>query len=227
MKKTNWLVYGIIIILYQRVTDDTYEGMSIIPEQQKDIPLFEGLRPSEHEYVMEGNHWNDIYNFYLKELPRYGWEVEYKQSSSDKNSDVTGFMSRWRKKGIEWELSIYGSYFKMNNQTEVIFDKTPIYYSTTWIDDVPTSICIQQNSSNESCTEINDKAQIEGIVSFINDAIDWEEEVLPREKTSVIDFGNMEIKVMYESDKEIYFQSEKGIKMMKPDPDFYKLTNLK
>jgi hypothetical protein len=113
MKKTNWLVYGIIIILiiagwftYQRVTDDTYEGMSIIPEQQKDIPLFEGLRPSEHEYVMEGNHWNDIYNFYLKELPRYGWEVEYKQSSSDKNSDVTGFMSRWRKKGIEWELSM-------------------------------------------------------------------------------------------------------------------------
>ncbi|WP_338786343.1 hypothetical protein [Metabacillus sp. FJAT-53654] len=234
MKKTNWLIYGTIIILiivgwftYQRVTDDTYEGMSIIPEQEKDIPLFEGLRPTEHEYVMEGNHWNDIYNYYLMELPRYGWEVEYKQNSSDKNSDVKGFMSQWRKEGIEWELSIYGSYFKMNNQTEVIFDKTPIYNSTTWIDDVPKSICIQQNSSNESCAEINDKAQIEGIVSFINDAIDWEEEVLPREKTSVIDFGEIEIMVMYESDKEIYFQSEKGIKLMKPDPDFFKLTNLK
>ncbi|MGJ9386190.1 hypothetical protein [Salipaludibacillus sp. CF4.18] len=234
MKKINWLIYGTITIViiagwftYQKVTDDTYEGMSIIPEQHEDIPLFEGLRPTEHEYFLGGNHWNEIYDFYLKQLPKYGWEVSYKQSSSDENSDAMGFTSRWRKKGIEWELSIYGSYFKMNNQTEVIFDKTPIYNSTTWIDGVPTSICIHQSSSNDSCTEINDKTQIEGIVRFINEAIDWEEKVLPRKETSVIDIGDKEIKVMYEGDKEIYFLTEKGIKLMKPDPDFFKLTNLK
>ncbi|WP_066172956.1 hypothetical protein [Bacillus marinisedimentorum] len=134
MNKTKLLIYGTMTILvfagwftYQRVSDDTYEGMSVIPEQQKEIPLFEGLRPTGHEYVMEGNKWNDIYDFYLKELPRYGWEVEHKQSFPDENSDVRGFMSRWRNKNLEWELSIYGSYFKMNNQTEVIFDKTPLY----------------------------------------------------------------------------------------------------
>ncbi|GGF36248.1 hypothetical protein GCM10010954_39060 [Halobacillus andaensis] len=172
---------------YNPIPPTTFSGI-------KDIPLYEGLRPTNHEYIKEGNHWNDIYNFYLKELPRNGWKVEYKQSAADKNSDVTGFMSRWRKKGIEWELSLYGSYFKMNNQTEVIFDKTPIYHSTTWIEEVPTSICIQQNTSNESCNELNDKAQIEGIVNFINNAIDWEEAVLPREKTSIIDFGDIEMK---------------------------------
>ncbi|MBO1511007.1 hypothetical protein [Metabacillus bambusae] len=234
MNKTNWLICGTIAILivigwftFQKVTDDTYEGMSIIPEQHKDIPLFEGLKPTEHKYVMEGNHWNDIYDFYSKELPKYGWKVEYEQSSSNENKEVAGFMSRWRKKGLDWELSISASYFKMNNRTEVIFDKTPIYHSTTWIDNVPASICIYQSSSNEGCSEINDKIQLEGIVNFINEAIDWDEEVSPREKTSVIDFGDIEIKVLYENDKEIYFQSEKGTKIMKPESDFFKLTNLK
>ncbi|WP_088102870.1 hypothetical protein [Halalkalibacter urbisdiaboli] len=232
MKRRNWLIYGAITILvatgwfiYQRVTDDTYEAMSIIPEKQKDIPLFEGLRPTVHQYVMEGNHWNDIHGFYSNELPKYGWEVEYEQSSSDENINA-GFMSRWRKKGLEWELSIYGSYFEMNNQTKVIFDKIPIYHSTTWIDDIPTSICIHQSSSDGDCNEINDIDKIKGIVHFINDAIDWDEEVFPREKTSIIDMGDIEIKVLYESDKEIYFQSEKGIKLMKPEPDFFEITNL-
>jgi hypothetical protein len=36
----------------------------------------------------------------------------------------------------------------------------------------------------------------------------------------------MEIKVLYENEKEIYFQSEKGVKLMKPELDFFKITNL-
>ncbi|MBT2695855.1 hypothetical protein J7E79_00130 [Bacillus sp. ISL-40] len=108
----------------------------------------------------------------------------------------------------------------------MIFDKTPIFNSTTWINNVPESICIYQSSTDEKCSEIKDEIKIEKIVGFINEAIDWNEEVSPREKTSVIDFGDMSIKVQYENEKEIYFQSEKGTKLMKPEPDFFELTNL-
>ena len=72
----------------------------------------------------------------------------------------------------------------------------------------------------------NKNIKIQQIVGFINKAMDWEEEVLQREKSSVIVFGDMDIKILYENEKEIYFQSEKGTKLMKPEPDFFKLTNL-
>ncbi|MBM7585660.1 hypothetical protein JOC86_002202 [Bacillus pakistanensis] len=236
MKKINWLIYGAIAFFialswfaYQQITNDTHEGMSIIPEHHKDIPLFEGLKPTEHQYVVKGNKWNDIYNFYLKELPALGWKVEYEDSAlndGDTENDWSGFYSRWRKEGFDGELWISANYNEFEEQTEVIFDKTSLYNSTTWIEDAPESICIYQNQNDEKCSEIEEKSKIEKIVRFINDAIDWDKEVLSREKTSVIELGNIEIKVFYENDKEIYFQSEKGTKMMKPDPDFFKLTNL-
>ncbi|CAH0295068.1 MULTISPECIES: hypothetical protein [Bacillaceae] len=44
MNKKNFLLIGSLVFLiflgwfaYQKATDDTYEGMSIIPEQHKDI----------------------------------------------------------------------------------------------------------------------------------------------------------------------------------------------
>jgi len=236
MKKINWLIFVVILVLitvgwfvYQKITDDTYQGMSIIPEKHEDIPLFEGLEPTEHEYVIEGNRWIDIYEFYLKELPKLGWNIEYEGSAlndNDPDNDWSGFHSGWRKEGFDGELGISAHYNQYEEQTEVSFDKTPIYNSTTWISNVPESICIYQSLNDEKCSEIKDKIKIQQIVSFINDAIDWKEEVSPREKSSVIDFGDMNIKVLYENEKEIYFQSEKGTKLMKPESDFFKLTNL-
>lgn len=236
MKKINWLIFGFIVVLiafgwfvYQKITDDTYEGMSIIPEQHEDIPLFQGLEPTDRRYVMDGNRWMDIYDFYLKELPKHGWNIEYEDSAlndNDPENDWGGFYSRWRKEGFDGELSVSAHYNQFEEQTEVTFDRNPIYKSTTWINNVPESICIYQSSTDEKCSEIKDKIKIEKIVGFINDAIDWNEEALPREKTSVIDFGDMKIKVHYEKEKEIYFQSEKGTKLMKPEPEFFKLTNL-
>ncbi|GHH98858.1 hypothetical protein [Neobacillus kokaensis] len=232
MKRIKGLVYSTIVILIvvgwftiQKITDDTYEGMSIIPEQTKDVPLFKGLKPTEHKYVMEGNHWKDIYNFYSMELPKYGWKLDYEQKSS--NEDVNGFISGWRKNGLEWELYISADYFKMTNRTEVIFDKTSIGHATTWIYKVPTSICIYQSSSEERCSVIKDRTKIKGIVRFINDAIDWDKEVFPREKTSIIDTGDIQINVLHEDEKEIYLQSEKGTKIAKPEQEFFKLLNLK
>ncbi|MBM6618076.1 hypothetical protein [Bacillus suaedaesalsae] len=84
------LLYSCIVIfiiaiwlMYLQITDDTYEGMSIIPEQHNDIPLFKGLKPTSHQYVMKGNHWEDIYEFYMGKLPSLGWKVEYEQSALD------------------------------------------------------------------------------------------------------------------------------------------------
>jgi hypothetical protein len=56
-------------------------------------------------------------------------------------------------------------------------------------------------------------------------AMDWNNDIEPRNQSKVIEFGNIEIKVLFESDKQIYLQSEKGIKLIKPEPDFLELLN--
>jgi len=62
MSKLKWIACGFIVLFiviscfaYQKITDDTYMGMSIIPEQRTDLPLYKGLKPTEDEYVVEGN----------------------------------------------------------------------------------------------------------------------------------------------------------------------------
>lgn len=237
MKKIHWLIFtGILILvisglfLYQKVTDDTYKGMTIIPEDHEDIPLFKGLEPREHDYVIGGDHWVDVYDFYLKELPEQGWALEFEGSAlddSEPDNDWGGFHSGWRKNGFDGELYISAYYNQHDDQTEVMFDKTRIYNSTTWIDTIPESICIYQSLSDEDCFEINDQTKIKQIAAFINeDAFDWKEEVVTRQNTGVIDFGNLKIKVLYGDEIDLYFQSEKGTKMMKADPGFFELTNL-
>jgi hypothetical protein len=188
MKKINRLIFGFIAVLiamgwfaYQKITDDTYDGMSIIPEQHEDIPLFDGLEPTDHEYVIEGDYWKDIYDFYVKELPKHGWKMEHMNTvlnDEDAENDWAGFDSRWRKEGFDGVLWISAGYNPLEDQTEVIFDKTPIYNSTTWIDHVPESICVYQSPTDEKCSEIKDKIKIEEIIGFINNAIDWNEEAL-------------------------------------------------
>lgn len=238
MNKKRTITFGCILILifvvwftYQKVTDDTYEGMSIIPEKHKDIPLYEGLIPTRTHYVIKGNHWEKIYNFYMSELPKRGWKVEDEQSSLDNDfeeKELLEFYSRWRKVGFDGELRISVIFNKSDGKTVVTFDKTPIFKTTSWIEDLPDRIFIYENLLDSRRLEINDKAKIEEIKLLINNALDWDKKELPqREKTSVIGFGNLEIKVFYEGDKEIIFQSEKGVKVMKPEPEFFELTNLK
>lgn len=237
MKKLNWLVSGFVVILavvgwvtYQKITDDTYRGMSIIPEHHNDIPLYKGLKPTNRKYVIKGNHWKEIYDFYLRQLPSLDWKIEYEDSTlKDKDPEkdwAGGFNSRWRKEGFDGELWIWAHYNKLEDQTEVVFDKHPIYNSTTWIHNVPSSICVYQNVDDGTCDEMNDKTKIEGLIGLINNAIDWKDERLPLNKASAIDFGTINVKVFYESDKEIYFVSEKGTKWMKPEREFFELTNL-
>lgn len=237
MHKKNFLLLGSLVAIificwfaYLKATDDTYEGMSIIPEDYKDIPLFEGLKPTRNNYVIKGNRWEDVYNYYMNQLPEHGWKVEYEQSALEDNeieNDWSGFHSRWRKEGFDGELWISASYNQYEEQTEILFDKTQIYTTTFWIDELPDNICIYETLQAENCFEIKDKTKINELTSLINSAFDFNEEKLPqREKISIIEFGNLEIKVHYGSDQEIYFQSAKGMKRMKPEPEFFELTNL-
>jgi len=237
VSKKTFLLYGCIAILiamgwfaYQEVTDDTYEGMSIIPEQHKDIPLFEGLKPTRHQYLIKGNRLEDIYEFYMRKLPSLGWNVEHEQSALDDNDTEnhwSSFYSQWRKEGFDGELWISAGYNQFDEKTEVIFDKIPIYKATSWIEEVPNNICIYETLNDEKCYEIHDKSRVEEIKTLINKSTDFEKEEFPiQEKISVIDFGNIEITIYYGNDKEIYFKSEKGIKIMKPESEFFELTNL-
>ncbi|MBA2939069.1 hypothetical protein HZF08_12190 [Paenibacillus sp. CGMCC 1.16610] len=134
MKKLNCLVLGFVVVLfivgwfsYQKFTDDTYKAMSIIPEQHKDIPLYKGLKPTNRNYVIRGNHWKEVYNFYLQQLPRLNWKIAYESSTLNDNDTQNdwagGFISRWRKEGFDGELSIWANYNQLEDQTEVVFDR--------------------------------------------------------------------------------------------------------
>lgn len=234
--KNKWIIVaiitGIIIgstILYEKATDDTYVGMSIIPEQHKDIPLLEGLKPTRNAYLIDGNRWEEIFAFYKKELPKHGWKVEYVDSAlndQDKENDWAGFYSYWSKGGVPWELTVSSSYNEYDEYTKVMFDKNPTHSADTWISEAPERICIYKQMDDEKCSEITDAETIEGIVRFINKASDRDNEIELRKQSSVMEVGDLRVLVHYERDKEIYFQSNEGIKIMKPDPDFFQLTNL-
>ncbi|MBM7583658.1 hypothetical protein JOC86_000195 [Bacillus pakistanensis] len=166
MRKLNWLLYGTIVVCiiiglfsFRKITKDTYDGMSIIPEQHKDIPLFEGLEPNEHQYIVDGNQWIDIYKFYKVELPKFGWKLKYIDTALNvqvPENDGGGFYSHWRKEGFDGELWISAGFNSLEDQTVVIFDKTPIYNSSIWIHHVPENICIYENLLDENCTEMKE-----------------------------------------------------------------------
>lgn len=237
MSKKNWRIIGVVVILLiisgysiQKLTDETYQGMSIIPEEHIDIPLFDGLEPTEHQYIMKDDHWRNIFYFYMEELPYLGWELAHVESALDDKhaeNDWSGFRTRWRKDGFEGELWISAQYNETENQTEVMFDKTDIIHSTNWIHSAPESICIYQSAANQNCTKITDKSVIEQISSSINEAMDWNKEVESRKNTLVIEYADIKINVLYEGDKGMYLQSEKGIKLMKPEQEFLDLLILK
>ncbi|MEK4670837.1 hypothetical protein [Niallia sp. FSL R7-0271] len=127
MKKIVLLIAITIIVIfagslvYIQLTDETYKGMSIIPEQHEDIPLFKGLEPTRVNYVSNGDHLNEVYEYYVNKLPELGWKSEY--ISSEFDDENPGFYSRWTKQGFEGELTILGSYNTFEKQTEVSFDQ--------------------------------------------------------------------------------------------------------
>jgi hypothetical protein len=231
MKKRNWLYLCLIAILftagwygYHAATDDTYEGMSIIPEKTKDIPLYPGLEPTRSDYVMEGDSWREVVAFYEKQLPKHGWNLRMKGSSlddEDPKNDWSGAYSEWTKG--DFELRVGASYNQWENQTEVMFDRTPILHSSVWIKQAPASLCIHANSLRSDCEKVSDPSEITAIIHFINNAYDSKEKAPSYKNEGRIDFGTFDVYFYYQESEEIILWSEKGVKIMKPEPEFLAL----
>jgi hypothetical protein len=119
------LVIVVASYAYERASDDTYAGMSIIAEEHKDLPIFEGLEPQRNDYVIVGDRWEEIHEFYKDQLTLNGWEVLFEESALNNENhedDWGGFYSRWRKEGFKGELWLSAGYDKETKQTRVNFD---------------------------------------------------------------------------------------------------------
>lgn len=213
------VVFVLGIIGYQKLTDDTYDGMSVIPEKRKDIGLYKGLEPRQSDYVMKGNHWKKIYNYYLKNLPKYGWVLEHKESNE--NESIPGGVASWIKEG-QGELDIITSYFPQEDQTQVIFDLRKIILYSKWISIVPKHIEVYDENNNK-LKEIVNEDQINQIQNFINDEA-YDTQNQPSGKLlRKLHINELEIAVYQSGYDPIYFVSDKGTKMMKPEGEFLRL----
>lgn len=234
MKFRKWPLIILIILLvfgglfyFQKEKEEKYKGLSLIPEQTDDIPLYMGLEPASPVYKIKGEHWEDILQFYQKELPKNGWSLTMLQASTDSKEDGAGFNSSWEKEGTEWVLSISGAYFKGMDQTEVMFNMRELLTADKWVDTEVSEICInEQPERSEECFKMTDRQTIQQIVGLINGALAVDHEEIPYNGKSVIDFDTITIDVYYDLEKGIYFVSEKGMKWMKPEIEFFELTRI-
>lgn len=138
----HWLIVGVSVVVaaagwfsYQTIADHSNEAATMFPAERKDIPLLDGLKPQEHEFVMEGDHWEKVHHFYLHELPAYGWSLAYLGSAledDDPENDWGGFYSRWKKAGFAGTLRISAHYNRFTEQTEVSFDIYPDRHALSW-----------------------------------------------------------------------------------------------
>ncbi|RSD25437.1 hypothetical protein [Mesobacillus subterraneus] len=214
------------IYFYQQAQASKYEGMTFIPEQSDDVPLYRGLKAESPIYKIKGNKWEDIMVFYQQELPKNGWAEEMMQVSSD-FSDGAGFISTWRKEHQGWELSIRAAFYKNTNQTEVLFDKKEPKQAFDWIKGEPSEICInEQPDRSDECYPIIESEVILKIAELINSASEADMEQIPYNEKSIIEIGPLKIEVYYDLEKGIYLVSEKGEKWMKPETEFFQLTRI-
>lgn len=228
------IIFSILLLvsagfyIFQKEREERYNGQTIVPEHSKDVPLYKGLKPDGNpEYVIQGDHWEEILDYYKKTLPEYGWHEVFIQVSDLEAGDGSGFISTWEKEGQSWDLYINAGYFMNTNQTEVVFDKRKRMTSTAWIENQPVSICInEQPERSKDCFEMKDDETITKIIRMVNEAFDWNTEVYPYEGRSTIEFGTLQVEVYYDLEKGIYFVSDKGTKWMKPEKEFFETTRI-
>ena len=215
-------------LYYYEVYFAKYKGMTFIPEQSDNVPLYDGLEPDGNRvYIIAGNHWKEIISFYQTELQKTGWNEVYVQSSESPYEDGAGFISAWEKDGQEWGLSIQAGYYEQTNQTEVLFDKSDKWISSVWYQEIPESICInEQPERGQECFELTDQAAITQIIELINGAMDWNEEQVPYSGKSEIYIDSGALKIFYNLEKGIYIVSDQGTKWMKPEKEFFELTRI-
>lgn len=182
------------VAIYKYVLEkDRYSSVSIVPENRNDLPLYDGLEFQENHYLIKGNHWNNIYEFYRDTLPNHGWKLVFKQASIE---DSGGFMLRFQKK--DKELHIGGGWNPYANETETTFDLNPVLHKTMWIDQKPRSICVYLNKNAVNCNKITDQNKIEQFIKMVDeDAVNKDDAPLQKE-FGIVDVNGEKIEIHYD-----------------------------
>ncbi|KZE68828.1 hypothetical protein AWM68_00695 [Fictibacillus phosphorivorans] len=219
-----FFVSGVSVYSYMN-EKNRYAAVTVVPEQRDDLPLYKGLEFQEHNYLMKGNHWYDVYVFYKKQMPLHGWKLVHKQASIEGSG---GFITSWEKDHSE--LFIDGGWNPHENTTEVKFDLRPIIRSTSWIESIPSSICVYASKEAETCSTLSDQKKIEQFVNWVNDeAMDKEDAPLQKDYGIVVVNGK-KIEIHYDPELPSFtLKSADGRKQLKPEPllELLGLTELK
>ncbi|MDM5317572.1 hypothetical protein QUF49_16295 [Fictibacillus sp. b24] len=208
-----FFVSGVSVYSYMN-EKNRYASVTVVPEKRDDLPLYKGLEFQEHNYLIKGNHWYDVYGFYKKQMPLHGWKLVHKQAFIE---DWGGFMMTWEKDGKE--LHIGGGWIPNENTTEVRFDLRPIMRSTNWIEAIPSSICVYANKEADTCSTITDLNKIEQFVKWVNDeAIDKEDASLQKDY-GIVEVNGKKIEIHYDPELPSFtLKSADGRKQLKPEP---------
>jgi hypothetical protein len=225
MVVVTFLITGFSVYSYVN-EKNRYVGQTVVPERRNDLPLYEGLTFKDHEYVMKGNHWESIYQFYKEELPNNGWELIHQQTSQE--TPIGGFMMSYEKDGKE--LSIHGGSFPEENTTEIIFDLNPTITHTDWIKSTPEEICVYRDYKAKTCSKITDASKIKQFVEWVNNEAYDKNEAPLQEEYGVVAVNGERIEIHYNPKLPSFtLKTDFGRKEMKPEPllELTGLTHLK
>jgi hypothetical protein len=193
--------------------EDEYAGLTVIPEKRKDLPLYRGLVRTEFEYVIEGNHWKAIYDYYMKQLPKNGWELSHKQVFLE---DTGYFTMTWSKH--EEELEIHGGWNPDENKSSAVFDLRSKLHFSSWIKRIPEKACVYASPEAATCHEISDQRKREQLAQWVNnEAYDKKDAPLQKEY-GIIMVDHLRIEVHYDPKLPSFtLKSKLGRKVMKPE----------
>lgn len=194
---------------------NAHEGMSVIPENTDDIPLYKGLTPRDSDYVINGNKTKDIFDYYELNLEKNGW----KTISSKYHEQYQGFEQDWEKEGEV--LHLLSQYQEAEDETTVLFDKrnAPNELISSY-----QKVCMIKNEQEECLSE----ADASLLVEQINLGAKIGALPASTQKISEILIKPMNLKVNFYSrledgNKYYYAVSKDGVLEMKPDEDLNRI----
>ncbi|MFZ3591794.1 hypothetical protein ACOI1C_21915 [Bacillus sp. DJP31] len=206
------LALSIYFILSGATSQDVHSGMSIIPEETTDLPLYIGLRARSSDYIIKNDQHKEIYDFYLRELPLKGWKL-----INSRIHKGLGFEQSWSKPSKKRELYILSTISDNQKETYVVFDENSIIQNDIWFIEVKT-ICEEKNKS-EICITIEDDPKAKKFIDFINANANLEESSIKfkdRELILNLTFNNINKESMnldiYQREDLYFLVSSKGVK---------------
>lgn len=224
MKNLTKVLLGVVIILLISIfAYRNYFQAVEIPKSfiDSDIPIFKGLKYNEdiQSFQISGNKMENIYDFYMKEMQKNGWELQYEQLRAAEN----GFETRWNKRSKQ-ELSILGYYDDNMEETNVILDLNNIENTDPWLIGYD-SVCVKKDNK-EKCFVLNETEEAMQFTELVNNSIGITEDNVVGEFIADIKYSNnveeLNTELLYNETKDVYYlQSLKGIQEIKPEKSLY------